>query len=331
MATGRTYVGSSVNVWQRWQQHRSQLRLGTHHCQELQKEWFRYGEPLFGFVVLEETSGEHVVRVEREQWWIDHTTDVINTSGHAGSGPKVGHKQSAETRQKRSVTMTGFSRTLGRLTPIVSGVWAVLSIKSGQMFVSSTKDVHRMWDKHRRLLREGRHMCQPLQAEWQQHGPAFFAWVVLEETERQHLDERELWWVRHSVNLLNVKRTHTPPNYSPEARERMAAANRGRKKSPETIAKWLLSKAWYKTTDEHKKKLSEANKSLPPRSEEWRNKLREANLGKKSSPEHCAAISRAKTGLKASLETRAKMRASQIKAWEFRKQARAEQPTTTRD
>lgn len=107
LRTTHVYVGSSVNIWQRWQQHRSQLRKGNHHCQTLQAEWNTSSEPFFAFVVLERTVPDYKPRIEREQWWINYTVDAVNTSGHAGSGPKVGHKHSAETRAKQSAALMG--------------------------------------------------------------------------------------------------------------------------------------------------------------------------------------------------------------------------------
>lgn len=107
LKTQDVYIGSSVNIARRWYQHRSQLRLRKHHCAELQGQWTRDGEAFFAFIVLERTGKAHSQRIEREQWWISNTFDVINTSGHAGSGPKFGHQQSEATKSKRSATMKG--------------------------------------------------------------------------------------------------------------------------------------------------------------------------------------------------------------------------------
>lgn len=70
LASGRVYVGSALNVRNRWKKHRSDLRLGKHHSIYLQRAWSKYGSDAFTFEII-----ELVARVEdlasREQYWID--------------------------------------------------------------------------------------------------------------------------------------------------------------------------------------------------------------------------------------------------------------------
>lgn len=48
-ATGRTYIGSSVRIPFRLQQHQSALRLGKHDNPKLQRAWSKYGPDAFVF------------------------------------------------------------------------------------------------------------------------------------------------------------------------------------------------------------------------------------------------------------------------------------------
>ena len=50
---GKYYVGSSVNIHERWNEHRRTLREGTHINPKLQASWKRNGEPKFDFVSVE--------------------------------------------------------------------------------------------------------------------------------------------------------------------------------------------------------------------------------------------------------------------------------------
>ncbi len=51
--TGRVLLGSSVNLHGPFNRHRTELRLGSHRCPELQADWNRLGEDAFAFEILE--------------------------------------------------------------------------------------------------------------------------------------------------------------------------------------------------------------------------------------------------------------------------------------
>lgn len=70
-ATGKVYVGSSVDVRNRWLQHSLALRRGEHHSRHLQQAWNKYGPQAFGVAVLEWVDPEQLLEVEQK--WIDST------------------------------------------------------------------------------------------------------------------------------------------------------------------------------------------------------------------------------------------------------------------
>lgn len=51
--TGRILLGSSVNLHGPLNRHRTELKLGSHRCRELQDDWNRLGEDAFTFEILE--------------------------------------------------------------------------------------------------------------------------------------------------------------------------------------------------------------------------------------------------------------------------------------
>lgn len=69
--TGKIYIGSSVNLRERWNRHRRTLRRGNHRNAHLQHAWNRYGEDNFVFSVLEFVKPSNLLRAE--QAWIDKT------------------------------------------------------------------------------------------------------------------------------------------------------------------------------------------------------------------------------------------------------------------
>ena len=71
-ATGHQYIGSSVDIRNRWLSHRSALRRGVHANSRLQRAWDKYGEASFACAVLEltpRTKRETAVRIEQK--WLD--------------------------------------------------------------------------------------------------------------------------------------------------------------------------------------------------------------------------------------------------------------------
>jgi group I intron endonuclease len=108
---GRTYVGSAVNLRQRWSQHRSSLKQNDHDNQHLQNAWNKYGEDAFEFAVLEECAIESLI--EREQYYIDTCGDKYNIALVAGSN--LGYKHTPESRAKISASLIGSKRALGHV------------------------------------------------------------------------------------------------------------------------------------------------------------------------------------------------------------------------
>lgn len=60
---GKIFVGSSVNLDAIWNRHRSELKLGGHRNEQLQKEWKEFGEDNFKYEILseiDEKPGENI-------------------------------------------------------------------------------------------------------------------------------------------------------------------------------------------------------------------------------------------------------------------------------
>lgn len=67
--TGKVYVGSTVNIRERWYRHRRLLRVGKHQNPHLQAAWDRYGEACFELSILELAERWDLLIVEQK--WID--------------------------------------------------------------------------------------------------------------------------------------------------------------------------------------------------------------------------------------------------------------------
>ena len=81
-AEDRVYIGSSINIDRRWQEHRRRLNKGAHHCEQLQLAWDAYGDESFTFAVVE--LCENIVLAE--QYWLDkYLHHCYNTSLQANN------------------------------------------------------------------------------------------------------------------------------------------------------------------------------------------------------------------------------------------------------
>jgi group I intron endonuclease len=77
--TGKVYVGSAVNLNERWRAHVSMLRRGVHTNLYLQHAWDKYGEEYFEFWVIDFVERDRLLIVE--QYWIDQREAVNSAKG----------------------------------------------------------------------------------------------------------------------------------------------------------------------------------------------------------------------------------------------------------
>ena len=97
--TGKSYVGSAVNIRTRFAVHRNQLNAHRHCNPKLQNSWNKHGLYAFEFRVLEHC--EKTVLAEREQHWMDALDAVTcGYNVYPFARTSVGHRVSVETRMK---------------------------------------------------------------------------------------------------------------------------------------------------------------------------------------------------------------------------------------
>lgn len=64
--SGKMYVGSSKNIYKRWEQHKKCLNNHKHHSMDLQNDWDKQGEKDFSFNILLQTDLANAKKYERE-------------------------------------------------------------------------------------------------------------------------------------------------------------------------------------------------------------------------------------------------------------------------
>ena len=119
---GKYYIGSSSNIFHRWQYHRKLLDENRHDNDHLQKSWNKYGHDNFEFSIINEIPKEKLL--EEEQKCLDvcklNPTLYYNIAYDASApmrgkipwnkgkeglqiGPNRGKKFSEETKKKISI------------------------------------------------------------------------------------------------------------------------------------------------------------------------------------------------------------------------------------
>ena len=63
---GKSYIGSSFDIVDRWRRHKGLLNRNKHHNFHLQQSWNKYGHNKFTFILLETVSKENLIEIEQQ-------------------------------------------------------------------------------------------------------------------------------------------------------------------------------------------------------------------------------------------------------------------------
>lgn len=99
----RCYIGSAVNVSERWRLHLLKLKQGLHRSQKLQRHYNKYGKDDLQFLILIGCDKENLI--SSEQFFIDSYKPYFNNRPIAQSN--LGCKWSEETKKKTSNSLMG--------------------------------------------------------------------------------------------------------------------------------------------------------------------------------------------------------------------------------
>jgi group I intron endonuclease len=213
----------------------------------------------------------------------------------------------------------------------ICGIYKITHRESGKCYIGQSVDVFGRWKSHSNLAGKRKSL---IKRAFVAHGIENFSFVVIEECDRELLNEREVFWIAHfdcmAPNGYNLTSGGGQGMVvSEETRQKMSERKKGKKGkkrgpiseetrrkiseakkniSDETRRKLSEAKKGKMPSEEHRRKLSEAGKRRPPASEETRRKLSEANKGNSHSEEARRKMSEAsKRRPPASEETRRKL------------------------
>lgn len=136
--------------------------------------------------------------------------------------------------------------------PQTSGIYQILCVPTGKVYVGSAKNIAHRWNVHKKRLRANRHENTYLQAAWNKYGADAFTFQVIESVDECALLVREQYWMD---NLQSCNRDRGF-NISTRAGAPMA----GRKHTPETLQRLSQANTGRHHTEETKRMMSERNK-----------------------------------------------------------------------
>jgi group I intron endonuclease len=197
-----------------------------------------------------------------------------------------------------------------------TGIYKIINIITGKVYVGSAVDIDKRWGEHLRRLNKNNHHSITLQRSFNKHSINSFNFEIIEECLVDLLIEKEQYWINHldsyrkgyncsptAGSPLGVKRSDElkkklsiihiglqsgenhpmfGKNHSEESKRKISESLVGRKQNPEISKKRNENNRGKKRSDDFKKSVSERMKGKPsPRK------------GKKLTDEHIRKLSEA--------------------------------------
>ena len=105
--TNKFYIGSSINIENRWRQHKYSLRNNKSSNKYFQNSWNLHGEIYFLFEIIEICPKDKIIILSREQFYIDTLQPLYNMQKIASSS--LGIKRSNEYKEKMKISKSNIS------------------------------------------------------------------------------------------------------------------------------------------------------------------------------------------------------------------------------
>lgn len=85
------------------------------------------------------------------------------------------------------------------------GVYGILCLPTGKMYIGQSTDVKKRWNKHKNNLKGKTHFSPRLQKAWNKYGEDMFRLVLIEPSTKSKVYKRELWWIKTLETYKSTK------------------------------------------------------------------------------------------------------------------------------
>jgi group I intron endonuclease len=162
-----------------------------------------------------------------------------------------------------------------------SGVYKIVNLANGKVYIGSAKNLAKRRRDHFWSLGRGSHHSRHLQKSYNKYGKDNFEFVVLQKTtedkltleEQKYIDLHKSYEREFGYNISPKAYSTLGVPCSEEKKLKIAAANLGKKRTPEVIAKVTANLYTRIISDETRKKLSDTQRrrmNLPENKERGR-------------------------------------------------------------
>lgn len=157
------------------------------------------------------------------------------------------------------------------------GVYCIENSINGMRYVGKSEDITARWRVHKHHLRSNTHINVHLQRAWNKYGEDAFRFYVIEETDKDAINDAEKKWIkqldtyRHGYNRTEGGEGQSGNKLTEEQKRHLSEMNKGPrnpnyglKRSEETRQRMskAMSHPRKPLTEEHKQKISESAKRV---------------------------------------------------------------------
>lgn len=196
------------------------------------------------------------------------------------------------------------------------GIYAFLNQVTGLRYIGQSRNLENRRKEHLNSLHRGDHHSQYLQRSYRLHGAESLIYSVLEYCNADAMTDREQFWLDFytSAGVYNsapAANSNLGVVWSAESRQKQSKSQKGRIHSEETKDKIRLAHLGRKFSEIHVENMR-LTRLGKVHTEESREKMSKARKGRKFSPEHIANMNICKVGRKHTVESIEKMRLAKI-------------------